>query len=181
MATRDVEYYKIINRTHILPNLLNGAKFGVISQFASDVILSLLLYNETLIIEDVDISPIASYYAAASSGAMIAFLSIYMDPYAIILFSNITYTYVYELVSNNFNPNQIIIKPREIVFDTVLILILTYLFDPTASNQYYRYKQKRNKIKPTYQRQDRPLGLTIFFLVLINTYNFLKVTNPEEN
>jgi hypothetical protein len=181
MAVRDIEYHKMINRTHILPNFLNGAKFGVISQFISDIVLSLLLYNETLIINDINVSKPASYYAAAASGGMIAFLSIYMDPFAIVLFSNITYDYVYELVSNDLNYNNLNIRPREIVFDTALILILTYLFDPTAHNQYLRYKQKREGIEPTYGRQDRPFGLTIFFLVLVNTYNFLKIVNPDDN
>lgn len=181
MAIRDIEYHKMINRTHILPNLLNGAKFGVISQFISDFVISLLLFNETLIINDIQISKPASYYAAASSGAMIALLSIYMDPFAIILFSNVTYEYVYQLVSNDLNYNNLDIRPREIVFDTALILILTYLFDPTAHNQYLRYKQKREGIEPTYGRQDRPFALSIFFLVLVNTYNFLKIINPDEN
>ena len=181
MTCRNIEYHKQEDRTHILPNFLNGAKFGVISQFISDIIISLLLYNETLILEDINISKPASYYAAAASGAMIAVLSIYMDPFAIILFSNVTYEYVYELVSNDFNYNKINLTPNEIIFDTVLILILTYLFDPTAHNQYQRYNQKRNGIEPTYQRTDRPFALSIFFLVLINTYNFLKITNPDEN
>ena len=181
MAIRDIEYYKIINRTHILPNFLNGAKFGVISQFISDIVLSLLLFNEKLIINDVQISPIASYYAASASGAMIAVLSIYIDPFAIILFSNITYDYVYEIVNNKLDATKINIRPREIVFDTVLIIILTYLFDPTAHNQYLRYQQKRMGIEPTYGRQDRPFLLSIFFLVLINSYNFLKIVNPDEN
>ena len=180
MALRNIEYHKALNRSHILPNFLNGAKIGVISQFASDIIISLLLYNEKLIINDVNISPIASYYAAAASGAMIAVLSIYMDPFAIVLFSNVTYDYVFEIVDNDFKPNNVNIRPREIMFDTALIIILTYLFDPTAHNQYLRYRQKKKGIEPTYGRQNRPVGLTIFFLVLINAYNFLKIVNPDE-
>lgn len=180
MPLRDIEYHKQVNRTHILPNFLNGAKIGVISQFISDIILSLLLYNEDLITNDINISSIASYYAAAISGAMIAVLSIYMDPFAIILFSNVTYSYVYELVNNNYNYNNLNIRPREIIFDTVLIIILTYAFDPTAHNQYFRYKQKRLGVEPTYQRRDRPFTLSIFFLVLINAYNFLKIVNPQD-
>ena len=180
MALRDVEYHKMINRTHILPNFLNGAKFGVISQFISDIVISLLLFNETLVINDIQVSKPASYYAAASSGAMIAVLSIYMDPFAIILFSNVTYEYVYQLISNDLKINQLDIKPREIVFDTALIILLTYLFDPTAHSQYLRYNQKRKGIEPTIGRTDRPFALSIFFLVLINTYNFLKIVNPDE-
>ena len=111
---------------------------------------------------------------------MIAVLSIYMDPFAIILFSNVTYDYVYELVNNKLDPTKLSIRPREIVFDTALILILTYVFDPTAHNQYLRYKQKRAGIEPTYGRQNRPFALSIFFLVLVNTYNFLKIVSPPE-
>ena len=38
----DLEYHKSLDRSHILPNILQGAQTGIFSQFISDIILSLL-------------------------------------------------------------------------------------------------------------------------------------------
>ena len=177
---RDIVYHAKLNRDHIIPNLMSGAKYGVISQFASDIVISLLLFNQKIFIKDVQISNISSYYAAVASGITASVLAIYLDPFAIVLFTTIAYRYTLQLVNNNFDYNKITIRPREIIFDSVLIIILMYLFDPTAHNQYLRYKQKRALIEPTYSRKDRDIGLTIFFIILTNTYNFLKIVNENK-
>ena len=96
----DLEYHKNLDRSHILPNILQGAQTGVFSQFLSDIILSILLYNEQIIIEDIKISELPSYYAATASGIMASFLSIYLDPIDLIAFTTITYGYVYECKSS---------------------------------------------------------------------------------
>ncbi len=176
---RDIKYHAYLDRSHIMPNIISGAKAGVISQFGSDIVISLLLYNEALVIKDIQISEISAYYAALVSGITVSVLSIYMDPFATVLFTNVAYTYTLNLVKNNFDYTAITIRPREIVFDSVLIIILIYLFDPTAHNQYLRYKEKRAHNEPTYRRMDRSLGLTIFFIILTNTYNFLKIINKD--
>ena len=181
---RDIVYHAKVDRSHILPNLVAGAKAGIVSQFASDIIISLLLLNEGIILSDVEISNIASYYAGALSGIVASVLSIYLDPFAIVIFTTVSYRYTLELVNNDFDHTKITIRPREIIFDSILIIILMYLFDPTAHNQYLRYRQKRALIEPTYSRMDRDIGLTIFFIILINTYNFLKIVsenNSEES
>ena len=47
----NLEYHKQLDRSHILPNILEGAKTGVASQFLSDVIISLLLFNESIVLD----------------------------------------------------------------------------------------------------------------------------------
>ena len=179
MSYYNLEFHKNLNKSHILPNLLNGAKMGVLSQFLTDIILSILLYNEEIIINDIKVSSLASYYASVTSGALVAFLSIYMDPFAIVLFSTFAYAYVYQIMEYKINKKEIKIRPREIIFDTGVSIILIYSFDPIAHNQYLRYQQKKHYIEPTYQRMDRSITQTIFFITLVSTYGFLKIDNPS--
>lgn len=173
----DLEYHKRLDREHILPNILNGAKFGVISQFLSDIILSLLLSNELIVIEDIKLSEVSAYYASVASGMMGGLLSIFLDPFAMVLFTIITYAYVFNFFEIILNNAEFIVKPKEIIFDALVTIILIYCFDPTAHSQYLRYKQKRNLIEPTIKRSDRSLGLSIFIIILVSTYGFLKTQN----
>lgn len=181
MLEYNLEYHKKLNQSHILPNILNGAKMGVISQFVADIVLSLLLYNEKIIIEDIKISGIASYYAAVFSGMMGSFLSIYMDPFATTLFTVVTYAYTFALVNSLKNKEPIELHPVEMVFDTGVSILLIYAFDPTSKNQYYRYSEKRHFIEPIHKRMDRSLGQNLFITVLVNTYGFLKLQNRLNN
>lgn len=181
MIPYNLEYHKALDRSHILPNLLNGAKMGILSQFLSDIILSILLYNETIIVNDIKISRISSYYAAVASGITYSVLAIFMDPFAIVLFSNVAYSYVLNLVNSELDNIDFSIRPKEIIFDSGISILLLYAFDPTAHNQYKRYWQKRCGIEPTIKRSDRNMGLMIFFIILTNTYGFLKIQNNNSN
>ncbi len=176
----NLEYHKELNRSHILPNILAGARNGVYSQFLADIVISLFLYNERLVIEDIKINGIASYYAAVAAGMMAGFLSIYMDPFAMVLFTTTTYAYTYQFVNNIINKEEINIRPREILFDAGVSLILIYSFDPVAHNQYLRYQEKRHFIEPIHQRMDRNTAQNLFFIVLVNAYGFLKIQSEEQ-
>lgn len=175
----DLEYHKQMNRSHILPNILEGAKMGVLSQFIADIVLSILLHNERVVIEDIEISEIPAYYAAVVSGMLGAFLAIYMDPFAIALFSTATYAFIFALVDSQINHTEFTLRPREIVFDTGVSILLIYSFDPVAHNQYLRYQEKRHMIEPIHKRMDRNIAQNIFIIVLVNTYGFLKIQNEE--
>ena len=75
----NLEYHKALNKSHILPNVLKGAYTGITSQFLSDLFISLLLYNNAIIIEDIDISPISNYYASVLTGMLAGFLIIFAE------------------------------------------------------------------------------------------------------
>lgn len=177
----DLEYHKNLDRSHILPNILKGARTGIIMQFLSDFFISLLLYNETLIINDIKISEIPAYYASVASGMLAGFLVIYLDPIAVVAFTTIAYGYVFELMEYLTTGDEIKLTPIEDVFDIGVSIILLICFDPTARSQYIRYSQKRHFIEPTVPRNDRTLSLTIFFAVIISTYTFLKNANEKES
>ncbi len=181
MQPYNLEYHKELNRSHILPNILEGAKAGVISQFVADIVLSLLLFNEEIVIEDIQISEIPSYYAAVASGMLGAFLAIYMDPFAIALFSTITYGFVFALVDSHLNNKEFNLKPVEMVFDTGVSILLIYSYDPVAHNQYLRYSEKRHFIEPIHRRMDRNMAQNIFIIVLVNTYGFLKIQDKLDD
>ena len=175
----DLDYHKKLDQSHILPNILQGAQTGVFSQFLSDIILSLLLYNEEIIIEDIKISELPSYYAAVASGMIAGFLSIYMDPIALIAFTTITYGYVFEFADYIINNNEITLTPQEDIFDIGITVLFVVLFDPVARHQYLRFNQKRHLIEPTLERRNRSIGTTIFISVFTSTYGFLKLTNRQ--
>lgn len=177
----NLEYHKQMNRSHILPNMLSGARAGVYTQFLSDVILSLLLFNENIVVKDIRISEISSYYAAIASGMVASVLYIYMDPFAVVLFSITTYAFVFNLVSSKINNTEFRLRPREIIFDAGVSILLLYAFDPTAHSQYLRYTQKRHLIEPTIPRSDRTSFQSVFFIVLVSTYGFLKTQDNTNN
>lgn len=176
--TYNLEYHKQLDRSHILPNLLRGAQTGVISQFLSDIFLSLFLYNETIIIKDIKVSELPAYYASVASGMLAGVLVIYLDPIALVAFTTIFYGFVLEIADYIITGDDIKLTPVEDIFDIGVAMLLIILFDPTARSQYLRYQQKRRFIEPTIGRKDRDLTLTVFFSVLLSTYSFLKVTDP---
>ncbi len=176
----NLEYHKQLDRSHILPNILEGAKTGVASQFLSDVIISLLLFNESIVLEDIKISTVPSYYASVATGMLAGFLIIYLDPIAVIALTIVFYDYVFEIVDYHINDDPIQFTPVEDLFDIGLTMILVVVFDPTARHQYLRYQQKRRFIEPTLGRQDRSPTMAIFITVLTSTYNFLKIQSDQE-
>ncbi|MBD5390790.1 hypothetical protein HDR67_02155 [bacterium] len=176
----NLEYHKQLDRSHILPNILKGAQTGAISQFLSDIFISLFLFNESIIVEDIQISTVPAYYASVATGMLTGLLIIYLDPIAIIAFTTVFYDFVFELVDYWMNEDPVEITPVETTFDIGLTTILVFLFDPTARHQYLRYQQKRHFIEPTLGREDRTATITIFITVLTSTYNFLKISSRNE-
>lgn len=179
MQYYDLKYHKALNRSHILPNILNGAKSGIYSQFIADIVVSVLLYQNQIIEKDIIVSEISSYYAAVASGMLSGFLIIYMDPFATAIFSSIAYTFVFEIVEYQTINDPIELDAEEIISDAVFAVILLYLFDPVAHNQYLRYQQKRHLIEPTYKRMDRTNAQNIFFIVLVNTFSIFSIDDNK--
>lgn len=177
---RNISFYKEQDKSHIIRNLLSGAKAGIISQFIADTFISILLYNEAIVIEDIRVSQIPSYYASVASGITVAVLAIYMDPFAVVLFSTVAYEYVFNTVSKYLNNEIIEFDSKDVILDSVVVIVLIYLFDPVAHNQYLRYKEKRFMNNPIHRRMDRSMALTIFFIILTNSYNFVTNPNPLE-
>ena len=173
----NLEYHKALDRSHILPNVMKGAYTGVASQFISDIILSLLLFNNEIIVKDVQISHISHYFASVLTGMLAGLLIIYIDQIALIAVTTIFYNYANTFVNKLITCEELDIRPIEFTFDALIAMFLVALFDPTAKCQYYRYQQKRHFIEPTIPRTDRPLTLVIFFSILTSTYGFLKLTN----
>ncbi len=176
----NLEYHKQLDREHILPNILNGAKTGVISQFLSDFFFLFFLFNETIVINDIQISTVPAYYASVASGMLAGLLIIYLDPIAVVAFTTIAYGIVFEIVDYLTNEDPVELTPVEDVFDIGVSMLLIILFDPTARSQYLRYEQKRHYIEPTIGRRDRDLTMTVFFSVLLSTYSFLKLTTNQQ-
>lgn len=177
----NLEYHKYLDKSHILPNVLQGAYTGITSQFLSDLFISLLNYNNQIIITDIEISSIASYYASAVSGMLAGLLIIYIDQIALVAITTIFYSYTYKYINELITGEPIELTPIENTFDATITVLLVALFDPTARSQYYRYQQKRHFIEPTIPRTDRSLSLIIFFSILTSTYGFLKQNSRQSS
>ena len=153
---------------------------GILYQFISDIILSLLLYDDKIIETDIQVSETQSYIASTASGMMAGFLSIYLDPIALVAFTSITYGYAYEIADYLIKNDPITPTPREDVFDIGITILFVILFDPTAIYQYNRFKQKRHHIEPTLPRRNRSMSISIFITVFTSTYGFLKLTTKNK-
>ena len=175
----NLEYHKALDRSHILPNVMKGAYTGIVSQFVSDIILSFLLLNDQILIEDIQISHISHYFASVLTGMLAGLLIIYIDQIALIAVTTIFYNYSNTFINRIITCEELDIRPIEFTFDALIAVFLVAIFDPTAKSQYYRYQQKRHFIEPTIPRTDRTLTLVIFFSILTSTYGFLKLTNQQ--
>lgn len=175
----NLEYHKALNRSHILPNVMKGAYTGVASQFISDIVLSILLLNNAIIIEDIQISHISHYFASVLTGMLAGFLIIYIDQIALVALTTIFYNYANQFMNNLITNEALDIRPIEFTFDAMIGVLFVALFDPTAKLQYYRYQQKRHYIEPNIPRTDRSLTIVIFLTILTSTYGFLKLTNQQ--
>ncbi len=176
----NLEYHKALDRSHILPNVMKGAYTGVSSQFISDIVLSILLFNNAIIINDIRISPISNYFASVMTGMLAGFLIIYIDQIALVAITTIFYSYANRFVNSLMTGEDLNIRPIEYTFDALISIMFVALFDPTAKLQYYRYQQKRHFIEPTIPRTDRTLTIVIFLSILTSTYGFLKLTNQPD-
>lgn len=175
----NLEYHIKLDQSHILPNILKGAYFGIFSQFIADIVISLLTYNNEILKKDINISEISSYYASVASGMIAGFLSVFIDPIALVPFAAITYDYIYELADYIINDDDIKFNPQESIFDIGVIIIFVVLFDPTTRHQYLRFKQKRCHVEPNLPRKNRTLATTIFISVFTSTYGFIKTNNQN--
>ena len=177
----NLEYHKALDRSHIMPNILQGAYTGVASQFIADIILSFLLLNDEILIEDIQVSHISHYFASVLTGMLAGILIIYIDQIALVAVSTIFYNYTNQFMNHIITNEEMDIRPIEYTFDALIAILFVALFDPTAKLQYYRYQQKRNFIEPTIPRTDRSLSIVIFLSILTSTYGFLKLTNQQTN
>ena len=153
MQYYDLKYHKALNRSHILPNILNGAKSGIYSQFIADIVVSVLLYQNQIIEKDIIVSEISSYYAAVASGMLSGFLIIYMDPFATAIFSSIAYTFVFEIVEYQTINDPIELDAEEIISDEFLTrelsvvtpILRLFLIENFIITDYNRGEKSRAK------------------------------------
>ena len=89
----NLEYHKQLDRSHILQNVMKGAYTGIASQFISDIILSLLLFNNEIIVKYIQISHISHYFASVLTGMLAGLLIIYIDQSALVAVTTIFYNY----------------------------------------------------------------------------------------
>ena len=166
----DINYKKLMKRKDLPTRFANGVGIGLISQFFADTLFSLLSDNITK--TDIVISDISLYYAAAAAGAMGGILGPYMDRFAIVAFSTVTFAYVNNLVDDLTGNDKFYLSTEDIVFDIIVTIIVVYMIDDKSINDYWNHYYERHMIDHPRYNSDRTSFEFLFILTIVNLLNF---------
>lgn len=158
----DTSHYNTIR----LANIVSRA---VISQFAADVIVSLI--DDNILKTDIVISDTEVYFGAIITALVIFALPKTADRLEIIAIASVTYNYFINLARNDFD-FDFKINTQEIVFTIVLTELFTITFDKTAINDYYnKYIRRHHLPCPELPTTKSEVSLlTLIFISNIITY-----------
>ncbi len=161
--------------------LANGVGIGIISQFFADIIFTTVTSN--IVLGDIIISDVSLYYGAASAGLITAYLAPFLDKFAIVPFSAITFAYANNLVDSLSNENDFYIDEQNIVFDIIVTEIVLFLSDRTAVPDYYNHLYERKFHQNPHLNTDKTSFEFLFILMLSNLigfYDFGSKKNKED-
>lgn len=166
----DIEGKKREKREKRFPSFATGMITGVIIQFLGDVIFSTIYSGNSVIEEDIEISSVPEYYAAAISGGITGFISLYMDRFAVAFFSNVTYAFTNNFIAAQLNETEFDIAGDQIIFDIIVTEIILYLFDRTSVNDFINHRNERLCINTAPLDADKSIFDIIFIVFITNTY-----------
>ncbi len=158
--------------------LANGVGIGLISQFFADIIFTIATSN--IILGDILISDISLYYGAASAGLITAYLAPFLDKFAIVPFSVITFAYVNNLVDSLSKDNDFYIDEQNIVFDIIVTEIVLFLFDRTAVPDYYNHLYERKFHQNPHLNADKTSFEFLFILMITNLIGFYDLNSIKK-
>lgn len=163
-------YNNRVKLKNLPKKLANGVGIGIISQFFADIIFTIVTSN--IVLGDIIISDVSLYYGAASAGLITAYLAPFLDKFAIVPFSVITFAYVNNLVDSLSNENDFYIDEQNIVFDIIVTEIVLFLSDRTAVPDYYNHLYERKYHQNPHLNTDKTSFEFLFILMLSNLIGF---------
>lgn len=167
-----------------IPRLTSlGVISSLIGQYVSDVILNIFFHNKSDFLEIITmISPVPLYYAATISGFFSGSISENVDVLTNAAFRNVMYVYFNNYYSKVIGEEDIVddIDLKELVQDTIAIIILLYTIDEYSRESFLQYrKDKQNGFKP--KQDKRTIESTIIVTFITNAYAFYKLSNNDTN
>ncbi len=143
---------------------------ALIAQFASDIFFSFFFTQENVLKDDIKVSTISSYYAAIATGVLIGISGQYLDRFALIVLTTVVYALVFDYMNALLGLEEFKIDAFNSTFDVLAGIILIYLFDPKAKNDYINHKNERLMLNKEKLDADKTVMDTIIVIVVINAY-----------
>lgn len=166
----DVNYHKMKKREGLPIGFANGVGIGLISQFFADIIFSLI--SDNVLETDVIISDISLYYAAASAGAIAGILGPFMDRFAIVFFSVVTFAFVNNYVQYLRGRRDFDLTNEDIIFNIIVTIVVIYCFDKKAIPDYLNHYYERHCVDHPRYNSDKSSFEFLFILCISNLINF---------
>ncbi len=170
MQCYDIEKHKVEKRKKIPNAITRGAINGIISQFIADVIVSIFFAEDSILIEDVNISTIPAYYAAVAAGMVGATLSLYMDKIAVTVFTTTVYAYVFNLMLDKTGESEFDLNSMDIISDIMISTILIYTLIPSTKDDYYKHCLERHCIESNRVVEDDNFLILKLVIIIVNTF-----------
>ena len=156
--------------------LSQGVTGSVIGPYISDLFFNIFIYEQTNLLEIItNVSPTPAYIAATSSGFLNGLTAPYIDGISSLAFRNVAYAYTNDYFSRKLNESDLIdeLDIKEVVQDTLAIVILVTVFSRSRRNSFLNHQLKKKGYTPIYDEQ-----LDIFdsalIIIVINFYAYYK-------
>lgn len=157
----------------------------MIGQYISDIIFNIFVFNKKDFYAVItEISPIASYMAATTSGFLNGLTEPYIDDISSVAFRNILYVYSNDYYSRLVKEEDIVdeINTSELIVDTIAVVIIFCVFSRSARCDFYNHKlQKCGLISVSEENQDVFSSIIIIFSINLYVYYRYKRNNDSKS
>lgn len=161
----------------------SGVISSIIGQYISDVILNVIYESKDDFFEIITlVSPIPLYYASTISGFISGAISENIDVLSNAAFRNVLYVYFNNYFSKKIGEEDIVddIDLKELVQDTIAIIILLYTIDEYSKESFKQFKKdKRRGVKT--EATKRPIESAVLVTFITNAYAFYKLNKEDTN
>ncbi len=165
LCTRSLE-----KREKIPKSISVGIMNGVIAQFLADLFFSLFFNDESILENDIEISPATQYYAAVAAGAIGGYGSLYLDRFAIVALTNTTYVFVNNYISSMLNETEFDLSTEDLIFDIIATVVILLLFDKKATNDFINHYNEKHGIMTRPLDTKKTAGEAVFISIITNAF-----------
>lgn len=174
----DILYKKQYKKYNLNNYTREAVIASIITQFFVDIFFSIFFTENNIIKNDIRKVEIPVYYGALTTGLIIGITGQYVDRYVTLILGVVFFSIAANIVSYLIDNNIQLIDNSDLIFDILASIILVYLFDNKAHNDYLNHYFERHCInkKPN---SDKSIIDIIIVILVLNTYSGIKdvITN----
>lgn len=129
-----------------------------------------------------EISPIASYMAATTSGFLNGLTEPYIDDISSAAFRNIAYVYSNDYYSRMVNQEDIIddIDTSQLISDTIAVVIIIYVFSSSARCDFLNRKLQKHGLNSV-SEVNNDIFSSIIVIIAINLYAYYRYKRNNDS